>query len=146
MVYVDTSALVALIVNEPHSAAVARWYSRAKDELVSAVWCVTEFASALGIKQRTGQIDKRQAAAAWDRFGRLAAGDLRLLPLEAALFHRAAALTLDGGSSLRAGDALHLACAEHAGAKAIATLDDVLGRNARWMKIKPVEFTRTALK
>lgn len=141
MVYVDTSALVALIVNEPHSAAVARWYGRAKDELVSAVWCVTEFATALGIKQRTGQIDKRQAAAAWERFGRLVAGDLRLLPLDPSLFHRAAALTLDSSTSLRAGDALHLACAEHSGAKAMATLDDVLGRNAQKLKIKSVDFS-----
>ena len=47
MVYVDTSVLVALIVREPHSAAVARWYGRARAELVSAAWCVTEFASEL---------------------------------------------------------------------------------------------------
>ena len=50
MIYVDTSVLVALIVPEPHSAAVARWYARSRAELVSAAWCVTEFASALGIK------------------------------------------------------------------------------------------------
>lgn len=36
MVYMDTSALVALIVNEPHSAAVARWYAASHAELVSA--------------------------------------------------------------------------------------------------------------
>jgi predicted nucleic acid-binding protein len=140
MIYVDTSALVALIVNEPHSAAVASWYARARGELVSAVWCVTEFASALGIKQRTGQIDKAQAESAWDRFGRLVANDLRLLPLDPTHFHRAAALTLDAGTSLRAGDALHLACADQAGAKSIATLDDVLGRNAQRLKIKPLAF------
>jgi uncharacterized protein len=33
---------------------------------------------------------------------------------------------------------LHLACAEAAGAKRIATLDDVLSRNAQRLKIKPV--------
>ena len=65
MLYVDTSALVALIVPEPGSAAVARWYASATGELVSAVWCITEFASALGIKQRTGQLDSRQAQQAW---------------------------------------------------------------------------------
>ena len=61
MLYVDTSVLVALIVPEPGSAAVARWYASATGELVSAVWCITEFANALGIKQRTGQLDSRQA-------------------------------------------------------------------------------------
>lgn len=138
IVYVDTSALVALIVNEAGSAAVERWYGRSGDELVSAVWCVTEFASALGIKQRTGQLDRAQAQSAWERFGRLAANDLRLLPLEAAHFHRAATLTLEAASSLRAGDALHLACAEQIGAHAIATLDAVQQRMARRLKIKPV--------
>lgn len=138
IVYVDTSALVALLVNEAASAAVERWYGRTKDELVSAVWCVPEFASALGIKQRTRQLDAVQARSAWERFGRLAANDLRLLPLEAMHFHRAGMLTLDPASSLRAGDALHLACAEQAGAHAIATLDEVQRRAARRLKIKPV--------
>lgn len=141
MTYVDTSALVALIVNEPRSDAVARWYGRVRGELVSAVWCVTEFASALGIKQRTGQLDQVQAESAWARFDRLAAGDLRLLPLEPAHFHRAAMLVLDASTALRAGDALHLACAERAGARRMATLDDVLGRNAKRLKIEPVAFS-----
>lgn len=140
MVYLDTSALVALIVNEPHSAAVSTWYFGVKGGLVSAAWCVTEFASALSIKRRTGQIDRAQAETAWATFGRLAANDLQLLPLEAAHFHRAAMLVLDASSSLRAGDALHLACAEHAGVKSIATLDDVMARNAARLKIKPVPF------
>ena len=36
MIYVDTSVVVALLVNEPHSAAVARWYARTKSDFVSA--------------------------------------------------------------------------------------------------------------
>lgn len=140
MVYVDTSALVALIVNETGSAAVARWYAGTKAELVSAAWCVPEFASALGIKQRTGQLDAAQAREAWERFVRLVANDLKLLPVEPADFHRAAVMTLDAGSALRAGDALHLACAQHADAKSVATLDAVMARNAQRLKIKPVVF------
>lgn len=140
MIYVDTSALVALIVNEAHSASVAKWYATSRAELVSAAWCVAEFASALGIKQRTQQLDAEQALGAWERFGRLVAHDLKLLPIEPAVFHRAAVLVLDAGSALRAGDALHLACAERAGAKGIATLDEVMARNARRLKLKPVAF------
>ncbi len=138
MVYVDTSALVALIVNEPHSAAVSSWYAASKAELVSAAWCVPEFASALGIKQRTGQLDAEQAGQAWERFQRLAANDLQLLPVALEHFHRAAMLTLDAASALRAGDALHLACAELAGAKGLVTLDAVMARNAQRLKIRPV--------
>lgn len=138
MIYVDTSALVALIVNEPGSSSVAAWYSAVRSELVSAAWCVTEFGSALGLKQRTVQLDAAQAQSAWERFERLVANDLRLLPVEAVDFHRAAMLTLDAASGIRAGDALHLACAERAGAKGLVTLDKVMAGNASRVKLKPV--------
>ena len=138
MVYVDTGVLVSLLLNEPHSVAAADWYSREKSELVAAAWCIPEFASALGIKQRTGAIDAQHAQAAWTRFERMVAADLRLLPVEPANFHRAAELVRDAASTLSAGDALHLACAEAAGAKRMATLDDVQARNAQRLKIKPV--------
>ncbi len=143
MVYVDTSVIVPLFVNEPHSVVVADWYAREKRELVAAAWCIPEFASALGIKRRTGAIDAQQAQGAWTRFQRMVAADLRLLPVAPANFYRAAELVLDAASALRAGDALHLACAEAAGAKHMATLDDVLSRNAQRLKIKPVVLRRT---
>jgi predicted nucleic acid-binding protein len=143
MVYVDTSVLVPLFLNEPNSLAAADWYAREKGELVAAAWCIPEFASALGIKQRTGAIDAQQAQAAWTRFERMAAADLRLLPVEPANFHRAAELVLDAASGLRAGDALHLACAEAAGASRMASLDEVLNRNALRLKIKPAVLRTT---
>ena len=143
MVYVETSVLVPLFLNEPHSVAAADWYAREKSELVAAAWCVPEFASALGIKQRTGAIDAQQAQGAWIRFERMVAADLRLLAVEAANFHRAAELVLEAASALRAGEALHLACAEAAGAHKMATLDDVLSRNALRLKIKPVVLRKT---
>ena len=136
MVYVDTSVMAALLLNEPRSADVARWYGACKNELVSAVWCVTEFASALGIKRRTGQIAEAEAQAAWQRFERLCANDLHLLPIEPSTFHRAAVLTLDAATALRAGDSLHLAAALDAKAKSMATLDGVLAKNARRMKLR----------
>jgi predicted nucleic acid-binding protein len=138
MIYVDTSVLVALCTNEPKSQAAAKWYAASKDDLASAAWCVTEFASALGVKQRTGQITQQQGATAWQAFERLCAGDLQLLPIEPPTFHRAAVLTLDASTGLRAGDALHLAAALEAKAKSMATFDDVLGRNAVAMKMKLV--------
>lgn len=136
MVYVDTSVLVALLLKEPRSSDVTLWYASCKDDLVSAMWCVTEFASALSIKQRTGQIDETEAQDAWQHFERLCANDLQLVPVEPVTFHRAAVLTLDASSGLRAGDALHLATALDAKAKGMATLDDVLARNAKQMKLK----------
>jgi predicted nucleic acid-binding protein len=138
--YVDTSVLVALCTNEPKSEAASRWYSKSKDKFVSSVWCVTEFASALGIKQRTGQISLEEAQIAWQNFQSLCTNDLTLLTPDADIFHKAAFLTLDAATGLRAGDALHLSSALHANAKRIATLDDVFARNAKQRKIAPVGF------
>lgn len=135
MIYVDTSVLVALHLHEARSAEVARWYGECTEELVSAIWCVTEFASALGIKQRTGQISEAEGQAAWQRFERLCANDLQLLPVAPTTFHRAAVLTQDAATGLRAGDSLHLAAALEAKANSMATLDDVLAKNAVRMKL-----------
>ncbi len=136
MVYVDTSVLLALLLKEPRSSDVARWYAACQDDLVSAMWCVTEFASALSIKRRTGQIVEEEAQTAWQRFERLCANDLQLVPVEPATFHRAAVLALDAGSGLRAGDALLLAAALDVKAKGMATLDEVLAKYARRLKLK----------
>jgi predicted nucleic acid-binding protein len=78
------------------------------------------------------------------RFERMVAADLRLLSVSPANFHRAAERVLDAASALRVGDALHLACAEAAGAKHMASLDDVLSRHAQRLKIKPVVLRGTA--
>jgi uncharacterized protein len=138
--YVDTSVLVALCVNEPKSEDVSRWYGKCKDKLVSSVWCVTEFASALGIKQRTGQITTEEALVAWQNFQRLCVNDLTLLSPDADTFHKASFLTLDPATGLRAGDALHLTSALQANAKRMATLDEVFVRNAKQQKIAVVGF------
>jgi uncharacterized protein len=138
--YVDTSVLVALCVHEPRSNDVGRWYAGSGDALFSSVWCVTEFASALGIKQRTGQMTVAQANAAWLRFERLCANDLQLLPAEPALFHKAALMTFDEANRLRAGDALHLASALDASVDRMATLDAVFARNAQALNMTLVDI------
>ena len=138
MLYVDTSVLVALCTNEGKTADVVKWYADCAQELASAAWCVTEFASAMGLKQRSGQLTEEQAQTAWLQFERMCANDLQLLPVEVMTFHRAAMLTMDASAGLRAGDALHLACAIANKAQGIVTLDAVLAKNAKRFKVKPV--------
>lgn len=138
MIYVDTSVLVALCTKEAKTADVVQWYAECTQELVSAAWCVTEFASAMGLKQRTGQLTVEQAHTAWVQFERMCANDLQLLPVEATTFHKAALMTMNAASGLRAGDALHLACAVEVKSKSMATLDLVLAKNAKLFKVKPV--------
>jgi predicted nucleic acid-binding protein len=140
MLYVDTSVLVALCTHEAKTDDVVKWYANCTDELVSAAWCVTEFASAMGLKQRTGQLTESQAQSAWLQFERICANDLELLPVDAMTFHKAAMLTMDASAGLRAGDALHLACAMEAKVKGLVTLDVVLAKNAKRVKVQPVEI------
>jgi predicted nucleic acid-binding protein len=81
-----------------------------------------------------------EAQAAWQRFERLCANDLELIAVDPSTYHRAAVLTLDAGSGLRAGDALHLAAALGAKAKSMATLDEVLAKNAKQVKLKLIRL------
>jgi len=138
MLYVDTSVLVALCTHEAKTADVIKWYAACTCELASATWCVTEFASAMGLKQRTGQLTVAQAQTAWHQFERVCTNDLELLPVEPMTFQRAALLTMDGATGLRAGDALHLACAMAAKAQGLVTLDGVMTKNAKRLKLKLV--------
>ena len=138
MLYVDTSVLVALCTSEAKTIDVVKWYERCTDELASAAWCVTEFASAMGLKQWTGQLNEEQVQVAWMQFERVCANDLQLLPIETMTFHKAAVLSMKSATGLRAGDALHLACAMEAKAKGMVTLDVVLAKNAQNHKIPSI--------
>lgn len=72
------------------------------------------------------------------QFERICANDLQLLPVETASFHKAAMMAMDAAAGLRAGDALHLACALEAKAQGIVTLDIILAKNAKRFKLKLV--------
>jgi predicted nucleic acid-binding protein len=130
MIYLDTSAVVPLFVRESASDAVDAWLESCSESLVSSDWLTTEFASALSIKVRRGELNATQASAVWKDFGDFCASGLRLLPVGRSAFAEAAKLTRDAGSGLRAGDSLHMAVALDAGVKALATADEVLARNA----------------
>jgi len=136
--YVDTSVLVALCTNENDSSRVDKWYANCKEELASAIWCITEFASALSIKQRTNQLTSNQATQCWERFRELCSGDINLLALEPIEYYAAANMILATNKGLKAGDALHLACAQRHGSNSIATLDKVMAEHAKKLKIKNI--------
>lgn len=141
MIYVDTTVIAALLMQEPNSASAATWYAASKDELVSSVWTMTEFSQVLGWKQRSQQLNAEQARAVLERFQRLIGSDLRLLPVDALDHHRAAQMAQDPANQLDAATALHLACAERAGAKGVATLNEALARQAQKLKLKPVPLS-----
>jgi predicted nucleic acid-binding protein len=131
MIYLDTSVAVGLFVPEAKTASIEAWFAACPDVLVSADWIVTEFASALSLKERRGVLTAGDAHAAWTEFGLFCGTGLRLVPVSRDAFEAAARLARDAASGLRSGDSLHLAMALELGVAAIATGDAVLEANAR---------------
>jgi predicted nucleic acid-binding protein len=139
MLYVDSSILVGLCTKETKSPAINKWYENSRDlQLISSTWMFTEFASALSIKERTGQITPKESKNAWKIFEAICNNDIESMPIDNKVFYSAGLLVLDSSSKLRSGDALHLAAAKFFKAKAIITLDKVLEKNASRLKIKTI--------
>ena len=141
MIYLDTSAAVPLFVAEHASDAMDRWISGCEIPIVSSDWIVTEFASALSIKERSGMLGARDAKAAWRNFELFCRSGLRLAPVSRRAFEEAAKMAREPAHGLRSSDALHLAVAREIGAKPIATLDATMARNAKRFKLKIAEFS-----
>jgi uncharacterized protein len=141
VVYLDTSVAVPLFVSERSSDLIDRWISDCESPLVAADWILTEFASALSIKERSAGLSAKNAKFAWRGFETFCASGLRLAPVSRNAFQEAAKMIRGPGHGLRASDALHLAVAIEIGAKTIATLDANMATNAKRLKLKTVEFS-----
>jgi uncharacterized protein len=141
MVYMDTSVLVALLTHEANAERIARWYEAETRPLISSDWCVPEFASALALKERTGQLTRKQGNAAWKVFDEFCSAGLRLLPLGRDVFAQAAHLVRESKHGLRAGDSLHLALALGVHSEAFFTLDARLEACARQNKLSLVTLS-----
>ena len=131
MIYLDTSAAIPLFVSEPASDAVDTWFESCNDTLISSDWILTEFASALSIKVRRGEIEQKQAQTAWKDFEYFCQSGLRLVPVSRQAFTHATQLVRNVSSDLRSGDSLHLTIAIAAGAASVATADANLAKNAK---------------
>lgn len=140
MVYLHTSVAFALFVPEMKTASVKAWFATCSDPIVSADWIVTEFASALSLKERRGEITAQDARAVWSEFQSFCSTGLRLVPVSRKAFEEAARMTRDSASSLGAGDSLHLAVALELGASGLATADGVLDANARRHGLAAIRF------
>ncbi|NYT40041.1 type II toxin-antitoxin system VapC family toxin [Sphingomonas sp. R-74633] len=136
--YLDTSAVVAALVAEPHSPAVLAWLEAIEPGTVFiSDWSHTEVASALSLKVRTGALtlELRAAAAnAWHAMHRSNFPTLAVLPQH---FETAARFTSQPDLGLRAGDALHVAIAREGGHR-LVTLDREMADAALQLGV-PVE-------
>lgn len=139
MIYLDTSAAVPMFVPEPLSESVDAWYEACTEPLLASDWMRAEFASALALKERRGELTSRQVRAAWKSFSAFCGTGIRLHPVSRQAFESAADLVL-GVSGLRAGDALHVAVALEVGASGLATADAVQGKFASTKNLEVMLF------
>ena len=116
IVYVDTSALGALLIEQPESDALVEWLDQTADVLVSSDLLETELRR---IAVREG-IDQGVVARILDGVG--------LAALDRAVYRGAALLPMP---YLRTLDALHLEAAMRLDAAAVLTYDHRLGQAAR---------------
>lgn len=128
--YLDTSAIIAALIHEPHSAAIRDWLrDRSANSLFNGHWAVTEVHSALSVRVRSGTLteaDKSQVLDAWQT---LLSDSLTIIAIDPSHFARAAVMTNHHSLGIRAGDALHLAVAEQA-ALTLITFDKTMSKAA----------------
>jgi predicted nucleic acid-binding protein len=134
MIYADTSVIVPLFAREAATPRVKAWFAALNEPLVGSDWLIPEFASAIALKVRTRQLSPDQALAIHQLFDEFLEGGLRVLPVSRSAYALAASWVKAHEQGLRAGDALHLAVAQEAGA-AVAALDELLNANARRLGI-----------
>lgn len=129
--YVDTSIIVAMLTDEPKTQACKDWFSGLKQTPTSGDWLITEFYSAIALKQRTGQLSEKDVKATMHQFEHLTqSGGIKLMPIARETYTLAGKLTHQCANT-RAGDALHLSAAMQCEAKTFVTLDNAQAASAK---------------
>jgi uncharacterized protein len=141
MIYVDTSVWVAMHAREPRSASVQDWLEdQDLVELCCSEWVKTEYASALSIKYRRGELNSADFADAHHAFARLCVAGPIWLDVETPDFFAAAGYCAEPASGLRAGDGLHLAVAVRTRCEGFFSLDKLLNQNAKRLGLSVVDL------
>ena len=136
--YVDTSVIVAMLTDEPKTQACKDWFKALKQAPMSGDWLVTEFYSAIALKQRIGQLREKDLKATMHQFEQLTNnGGIKLMPIARETFSNAGKLTHHHANT-RAGDALHLSAAMQCEAKAFVTLDNAQAATAKQLGFEVV--------
>ncbi len=138
--YLDASVLVPLVVQEPSSLVVRRWFAaHAAKSAVSSRWAAVEFTSAVGNRVRRGDLTPVQGRAALAGFERDLVAELDLADAIPADFEFARRTVAHLDRGLRGGDALHVAIALRIDASLLLTLDRRLANAARAFGLNAAE-------
>jgi predicted nucleic acid-binding protein len=140
LIYVDTSVLVAMLTNERTTHAVRHWYGADNNRIfITSDWVLSEFSSAISLKERTRQISPKQAGTINKSFDIFMDGGIKLVEVSRPAFRNSAKL-IQAMPGLRAGDALHLAVALELGVSEFATLDKLLLEKAAMVNLNPAKL------
>jgi len=136
MFYLDTSVIVAALVNEEASerASAFLWEAVNTTRVVVSDWTLTEFSSAIALKIRTGQLNSDYQAEIQSVFDGLVMETFELIPVERRHFLLAGKLAAQRNVNLRASDALHLAISEETRTE-LVTLDRRMAEAAAALEI-----------
>ncbi|MSP82968.1 MAG: PIN domain-containing protein [Alphaproteobacteria bacterium] len=127
MIYLDTSFVTPLVLQEPTSVAIEKFVGGLPaGDLAISHWTRVEFTSLLAREVRVGGLDVQSALEADALFETITAETFRLLLPTANDFDRAKQYLRSHKTGLKAGDALHLAIAANNEAVATYTLDKAL--------------------
>jgi predicted nucleic acid-binding protein len=142
LVYLDTSALAKLFLNEPSSPRFGIFFREQIRPPAVSTLAMIELHCLLSRRKRAGEIDPAAAQAALAEFEKLIRFELlQACPLDDSHGHAAIDLLLRlPEHPLRTLDALHLAIARSLQADTIATADRVLGEAARSLRFKVEMF------
>ena len=99
--------MVPRLIREPGTPRVQAFVSAgAARALLISPWSITEFSSALALKERVRSISREERRAAFTMFEKFRSLRLELVPMEAADFDATSRLCDASAAPLRAGDAL----------------------------------------
>jgi predicted nucleic acid-binding protein len=129
-VYLDASALVALFVPDRFATRSFAFLESTRPVLLVSDFAAAEFASALGIRLRTGQLTAPQIRAVFAAFDAWTARTTRRVETRSTDVAGADAFLRRLDLNLRTPDALHIAIAQRENA-VLMTFDEAMAASAR---------------
>lgn len=136
MRYYDTSVILSLYLTQPITPRVVSEVTKDQPYIVISDWTLVEIKSALAKSIRVKQLDLTHAEIIWERFYQdVSRGYYTLLSSSKSIMTKAHDC-LDLNSTLRAGDALHIAMALEHGRLSMVTADVEQAKAAKSQGLK----------
>lgn len=136
-VYLDTSIVVSLIVEDDHTGKVDSWYRETTPSPVISSFVKLEFAATISRYLRIDRLSHPAAARFLDFFDRWAAEEAHCIDVAADDMRRADLMVRNFATKLAGPDAIHLAIAGRMGLPMV-TFDHRLAAAARMQTIQAI--------